>query len=278
MLYGQPLSYSFLFASCMKQISSKDNPRYKHWYKVAQGKVKHEVLLEGTHLCEMSLSTMGAPEQVILREDVLQIESGQGDTQLQDLLAELKREQIIVLPAHLFQALTSVPSPQGILFHIKVPIVDVIPQAQKTSVYLERIQDPGNLGTIIRTCAAADIEAIYLSPACVNPWSTKVLRSAQGAHFSLNLYTNVDAQTFFAVNRLPVYVTYLSEQAQSLYATQIPKDLIWVFGNEGQGVSNDILNLAQEQIFIPQSSRVESLNVGVACGIVLFEHKRQWQA
>ena len=268
----------FLFACCMKQISSKDNPRYKHWYKVAQGKVRHEVLLEGTHLCEMSLRTLGVPEQVILREDVLQIESGQGDAQLHNLLAELEQEQIVVLPANLFQALSSVPSPQGILFHIKVPIAELIPQPQKTSVYLERIQDPGNLGTIIRTCAAADIETIYLSPACVNPWSTKVLRSAQGAHFTLNLYTNVDVQTFFATNRLPVYVTYLSAQAKSLYTTQFPKELIWVFGNEGQGVSGEVLNLAQEQVFIPQSSRVESLNVGVACGIVLFEHKRQWQA
>ena len=260
----------------MKFITSKDNPRYKHWLKVAQAKVKHEALLEGTHLCEMWLAQHGWPEQVIVREDLVQSIVNVGDSQLRSLLTHLDAQQLLVLPDNLFQALNSIPSPQGILFHIKVPIPERIPTPEGNSVYLERIQDPGNLGTIIRTCAAADVDAIYLSPACVNPWTSKVLRSAQGAHFAIKIFTHVEARTFFAQNSLPVYATYLSDKARSLYHTQLPEQLIWVLGNEGQGISDELMEFADEQIFIPQSSKVESLNVGVACGLVLLEQKRQW--
>ena len=75
---------------------------------------------------------------------------------------------------------------------------------------------------------------------------------------------------------MPVYATYLSDKARSLYHTQLPEQLIWVLGNEGQGISDELMEFADEQIFIPQSNKVESLNVGVACGLVLFEQKRQW--
>lgn len=266
----------FLIVDAMKFISSKDNPRFKHWLKVSQAKVKHEVLLEGTHLCEMWFAQYGLPEQVIIREDVVQSATGAGDRQLQALLKQLGAEQLLVLPDNLFQALNSVPSPQGILFHCKVPYSHEITIPTNTSIYLERIQDPGNLGTIIRTCAAADVEAIYLSPACVNPWSSKVLRSAQGAHFSVKIYTHVEPADLFTQNTLPVYATYLSAGASNLYKTSLPQQLIWLLGNEGQGISDELIRYADEQIFIPQSNKVESLNVGIACGLVLFEQRRQW--
>lgn len=286
----------------MKLISSKDNPLYKHWYKIAQGKIKQEVLLEGVHLCQMWLEHYGQPERAIIRWDETQqgmsLERGQvrdshvfrqetsktglathpskhADAQLQDLVQQLDDNRVCEVSPALFHALNSVPSPQAILFQVSITQEQEIPLPVNSAVYLDRIQDPGNLGTIIRTCAAAGIESIYLSPACVNAWGNKVLRSAQGAHFAVKLYSQVEAHWFFTHNRLPVYVTHLSERAQSLYATAFPEHIVWVFGNEGQGVSEEISAFADTHIFIPQSEHVESLNVGVACGIALFEQRRQ---
>lgn len=254
----------------MKLITSKENALYKHWVRVGQSKIKNEILLEGTHLCEMWLKHKAQPRHIILRQ-----ESSYTDVGLQRILQELDGQEIHVLSDKLFQSLNSVPSPQAILFHVEIESSEQFPPANGNTVYLDRIQDPGNLGTIIRTCAAAGVNALYLSPGTVNVWSPKVIRSAQGAHFSLNIYTQVAAKDFFAQAQLPIYVTHLSNQAKNLYQLDFTERVIWVFGNEGQGVGEEIIRYATEQVYIPQSARVESLNVGVACGVALFEQRRQ---
>lgn len=254
----------------MKNITSKDNSIYKQLLKVAQNKVKTETLLEGYHLCQMYKAYGQSLRKVILLEGV-----DYSSSEWVSLLEGYEEYQLLLLSPTLFKSLNHVESPQPIIFWIDIPTPNQIPLPNRTTVFLDRIQDPGNLGTILRTCVAVGIESIYLSKGCVNPWTSKVLRSGQGAHFALNLYTQVDSLSFLEKNTLPLYITYLDKEAKNLYQADLRQELVWVMGNEGQGVADCFLSYPHQAIFIPQSDKVESLNVGVACSLVLYEQYRQ---
>src|SRR5690606_4396398 len=127
------------------------------------------------------------------------------------------------------------------------------------------------------TAAAAGIDQAFLSPGCAGAWSPKVLRSAQGAHFAMRLYEEVDLAALHARLRVPLMATAL-EQAQSLYQQPLPRECAWLMGNEGQGVAAELLDLADCRVFIPQAAGVESLNVAAAAAICLFEQRRQLSA
>lgn len=144
----------------------------------------------------------------------------------------------------------------------------------QNSLWLDRVQDPGNVGTLLRTAAAAGIQHAYLSAGCAAAWSGKVLRSAQGAHFVLTIYEGVNFQTECERLSIPLVATALHD-ANSLYETPLPEKCVWIFGNEGQGVDAQLLAQASLRVFIPQQPNVESLNVAVASGICLFEQRRQ---
>lgn len=261
-----------------KLIDSKNNPTFKKFLRVANNREKKYCILEGVHLCQEFLKK---PRGLKLQHAVFQSSTLQKAYETNEA-TELKvlydnfSPQVLILADNLFKQLCEVPSPQGVLLIVEVIQREssVIPLSE-TMVLLDRLQDPGNLGTIIRTTAAAGIEHLVLSSASVNPWSSKVLRSAQGAHFSLNIYTDCDLDILLKRLKVPIYATALDAKAESLYGSLLAKDCAWLLGNEGQGVSDVLLAQATKHIFIPQSDKVESLNVAVACGIVLFEHRRQ---
>jgi TrmH family RNA methyltransferase len=140
---------------------------------------------------------------------------------------------------------------------------------------LDQVQDPGNVGTVLRTAVAVGLEAVYLTPGCASVWSQKVLRSAQGAHFSIQIHEQVDGVALLEKAALPVLVTSLGPDAQDLYESSLPDQGIWVFGNEGQGVSPALLTKANQCLFIPQAPGVESLNVAIATALCLYEQRRQ---
>lgn len=131
------------------------------------------------------------------------------------------------------------------------------------------------MGTLLRTAAAAGLREVYVSSGCVAAWSPKVLRSAQGAHFSLDIHENVDLLALRKRLNIPLLVTALDD-AQPLYEADLPRHAAWVFGNEGRGVAPELIAAADLRISIPQSPAVESLNVAVAAGICLFEHRRRY--
>ncbi|WP_308217600.1 TrmH family RNA methyltransferase [Paenalcaligenes niemegkensis] len=174
----------------------------------------------------------------------------------------------------LLRSLSKVEQPQGIAFAVSMPTQSPDGPLDGAALLLDRIQDPGNLGTLLRTAAAADIGQVFLSEGCADVWSQKVLRSAQGAHFNLSLYEQVDLHHLIRHSKVQVFATSLDD-AQSLYQIRIPSSAAWVFGNEGQGVEAALQQKATARVFIPQSARVESLNVAIAAGICLFEQRRQ---
>jgi TrmH family RNA methyltransferase len=153
-----------------------------------------------------------------------------------------------------------------------------VPNEQnRFALLLEDIQDPGNLGSMLRSAAAAGCEEVFLSPGCADAWSPKVLRAAMGGHFALRIYEQQD---------LPGVAKALSGQllaaslhaSLSLYDCDLHGNVAFMVGNEGAGLSESMLQLATQQITIPMHNNVESLNAAAATAICLFEAVRQRHA
>jgi len=179
----------------------------------------------------------------------------------------------IVLSAALFDQLSPVEHPTGILGLLDIP--QAVPRLSACCVLLENIQDPGNLGSILRSAAAAGVDAVYLSQGCAEAWSPKALRAGMGAHFGLAVHEQQHlAEVATACDS--VIATTLGA-TQSLYATDLTGRVAFVFGNEGAGLSPELLAHATCQVTIPMPGKVESLNVAAAAAICMFERVRQLQ-
>ncbi|AHG64029.1 TrmH family RNA methyltransferase [Advenella mimigardefordensis] len=253
----------------MKNIQSKDNLVVRQAMKVAAGRDKTRILLEGVHLCEEWLKRYDPPESVLVQASAVD------RPEIARLLAITDTARQYLLADALFNAIATVQTPQGIMFVATRPVPAAISRLSTTALWLDRLQDPGNLGTILRTAAAAGVKDILLSAGCVGAWSPKVLRSAQGAHFALDIYEHQHFPDIRDRLDMPILASSLVPGARSLYEDALPAACLWVVGNEGQGVHPDILTVADQCIFIPQSDAVESLNAAVATAILLFEQRRQ---
>ena len=297
----------------MKHISSRDNPLYKRLLRIAAGKrdggghwsegrdgdagaadragrqgrppVSHaeepgpiaperpeprHVVLEGVHLCQSWLQHAGVPELALF--DVQRLES---QAELRALAARLPSALCHTLEPRLAKGLSQVEHGQGVYFLAAAPARALPGRIDHCCLWLDRVQDPGNLGTLLRTAAAAGIAHAYLSRGSAWAWSAKALRSGQGAHFAMAIYEQVDLMAARGRLAVPLVATSLDD-AQSLYDAPLPARCAWVLGNEGQGVDPALLKAADMRVFIPQSEGVESLNVAVAAGVCLFEQRRRF--
>jgi len=143
------------------------------------------------------------------------------------------------------------------------------------AVYLDRVQDPGNVGTVLRTCAAVGVRRVITSPGTAFCWSPKVLRAAMGAHFHLDIHEGVPPSELLA--RLAVEAVATTADAPAgLWQADLRGPRVWLLGNEGQGLEAALLAApGVRRVSIPQSEAVESLNVGVAAAVCLYEQLRQ---
>ena len=158
---------------------------------------------------------------------------------------------------------------------IGLPQASSLPQAGDC-VVLEQVQDPGNVGTVLRSAAASGVANVILSGESADVWSPKVLRAGMGAHFLLNLYPRTDLSTWRAGYTGKVWATALTERDNhSLYALDLREPAAWVFGNEGSGVSADMLAEVSGTVKIPMLGATETLNVAMAATVCLFEQMRQ---
>lgn len=256
----------------MKHIESRSNPLYKQLYKwqSSAGRRDEPVLLEGVNLCESWLAMGKQPKYAIF--DIERV----NQTHLLDLIDKLNPDVCLTMSGSLLGNLSSVDTDQGVLFVAQPTIHPVPEKISESIVMLDRLQDPGNVGAILRTCAAAGIKRVFASVGTAGLWSPKVLRSAQGAHFVLKLHEQMDLMLITEALSIPLIVTTL-EEARDLYQTVLPKQAAWVFGNEGQGVAQTLLKRADIRVKIMHDHAVESLNVTVASGVCLFEQRRQHQ-
>lgn len=261
----------------MKSIASRDNPDYRLLNRVLAGKrVAGErydnitrIALEGVHLCESWLQSVGQPDLAFFDETRI------AHPEIAEVLRQIEPARIRLCSPALMRAASQVVQGQGLIFLAQSPCPVGPSRIRENCLWLDRVQDPGNMGTLLRTAAAAGILQVFLSEGCVAAWSPKVLRSAQGAHFALQIHENQDLQALRERLDIPLLVTAL-ENGRSLYEADLPPQAAWVFGNEGRGVAPEIITAADLRIYIPQAPAVESLNVAIAAGICLFEQRRRF--
>lgn len=260
----------------LKTITSRDHPVVKQFVKLQKSvqfrQQSNLAVLDGIHLIQAYLATAQFPECLVVSE------SGQKNDEIAALLQMCMvqhKTQVILTADHVFQKMSPLQSPSGILASITLPHV-VWPAwpAHDSCVLLEAIQDPGNLGTILRTAAGASIDHIYLSPGCTDAWSPKTLRAAMGAHFVLNIYT--DCNLIGIADQFQGQVLGTSPTAtKHLYQIDLTQPTAFVFGNEGAGLSKELQQVVGEMISIPMPGKIESLNAAAAATVCLFEKVRQ---
>ena len=278
----------------LRSIQSRDNAQYKQlkqWANSSQARRKSGMtLLDGVHLCEAWLQHRGVPTLCVVAESALshpevaalvaQCESNTNSNAKSNSSTNSNAgaAECVLLPDALFTPLGQVEHGVGILFAVKVPDAassgHASPSLQSAALLLDSVQDPGNLGTILRTAAAAGIQQIFCGPGTAAVWSPKVLRAGMGAHFVLEITEDVDLAQLIQQASVPVYATQ-PDAPKTIYTADLRAPSAWLFGHEGQGVSEQLLALATERLAIPQSSQVESLNVAASVAICLFEQRRQ---
>jgi RNA methyltransferase, TrmH family len=256
----------------MKIVTSKDNPLFKQLLKLAQSsrerKKNQQTLIEGIHLAQTYREAMGLPKALVISA------AGVGHKEIETLIARCKPLEPVVLSDALFHELSSLETPVGIIAQIETPAPISVPANMDYCVMLEDIQDPGNLGSILRSAAAAGVKHVVLSKGCVFAWSPRVIRAAMGAHFLLTIYEQqnlIGVLENFAGKKL---ATALRGET-SLYDTDLRGPLALMIGNEGAGLSPALAALADETVTIPMPGKMESLNAAAAAAICLFERVRQ---
>jgi TrmH family RNA methyltransferase len=258
----------------IKSITSRDNPLYKELKQLATSSQARRktgrTLLDGVHLCEAYLQQGGLPALCVVSE------TAKEHPEVNTILGQCQAVQVscIVLPDALHHAVSQVEHGINLLFVIETPRSDGEALLSRASVLLDNLQDPGNLGSILRSAAAAGISDVFCSQGTAFAWSPKVLRAGMGAHFMLHIRENVDLATLIKNGRVPVVATS-SHARQQLYEVDLRQPVAWLFGHEGQGVDPELLPLATYQVVIPHLGQVESLNVAASAAVCFFEQVRQ---
>ena len=256
----------------MKHISSADNPQFKALLKLVQSARERRLagysLLDGAHLLDAYQRQVGVPEQLVLSP------AGLENAEIQALIERAPHTPQVLLSNGLFKQLSSVATPTGVITVVKTPRREGPPAKLDTCVMLEDIQDPGNLGSILRSAAGAGIRHICLSKTSVHSWSPRVLRAGMGAHFMLDIHEQCDLVAIAQGFSGRVIAT-VKDSAASIYEMDLTGNIALIFGNEGQGITPELQAQAHDRASIPMPGAMESLNVGVAAGICLFEARRR---
>ncbi|GGC12716.1 TrmH family RNA methyltransferase [Pseudoduganella buxea] len=258
----------------MKTITSRDNAQYKdlkHLATSSQARRKAgRTLLDGVHLCETWLQLRGLPEQCIVSESAMH------NGEVAAIVARVTADHghCLCLPDALYAPLSQVEHGVGLMFLVETPQRATPAALSVNAVLLDNVQDPGNVGSILRSAAAAGVKQVFCSPGTAFCWSPKVLRAAMGAHFVLDIFENAELAPL--LREAPIATLATSGYAeQRLFDVDLKRPVAWVFGHEGQGVSDELLSLARYRVVIPHLGQVESLNVAACAAVCFFEQVRQ---
>jgi RNA methyltransferase, TrmH family len=258
--------------SGLKHITSRDNPSFKELAKLANSSRERRkrglTVLDGVHLIEAYSQRFGVPQALFVAEGKAQGEEIRG------LLERLQPIAPTLLSDGLFKEVSRVETPTGVVAVVATPAVTEAPAQLDFCLLLEDIQDPGNLGSILRSAAAAGIEHVFVSAGSVFAWSPRVLRAAMGAHFVLNIHEGANLAARAAKFHGKVIASVLRGDA-SLFEADLTGPLVLLVGNEGSGLSPELLATATHRVTIPMPGRIESLNAAAAAAICLFERVRQ---
>lgn len=251
-----------------RRISSRDNPAVSALRAIVDEPRRCGLaLIDGIHLVSAALESGAVVRQVLLSD------SGLRRFEIAALLQNIPDVEQLNLSDGLFRDLTGVATPAGIAAVIEIPAA-CTSDPTGDAVLLDAVQDAGNVGTILRTVAAAGVRDVLLGPGCAGAWSARVLRAGQGAHFALRLREQVDLAAVVGESAAQSIAT-VADGGISLYDIDLRAPVLWLVGNEGAGLSAPLRALARVCATIPVAEGVESLNVASATAICLFEARRQ---
>ena len=259
----------------MQTITSKDNELIKHIRTLKDKKYRdesNEYVVEGVKLVEEAVKENAKIKQIIVCEDTTR--TYEIPTHI---MLEIARYECISVSNKIFNIITQVTNPQGIMAIIEKNAQDAqIDYSQDIIVVLDDVQDPGNLGTILRTVDSIGLNQIIVSKGTADAFNSKVVRSTMGAIFRIKIIEVENlAQAIKEMRKHHFKLMVTSLQTKnSIYDIDFNKKII-VIGNEANGVSKEIQDMADEKAKIPMLGRTESLNASVAAGVVMYEYVRQ---
>jgi len=256
----------------MTLITSSDNPRFREFLGLAESARDRRqaglALIDGVHLIDSYRLRLGTPSHLVVSS------SGQQRPEVAALRRTLEAVPLLELSEALFRRLSTVQTPTGIIALIPIPAPRPVPDDPEACVLLEDVQDPGNLGSILRSTAAAGLRQVYLSAQCADLWSPRVLRAGMGAHFHLDCFADTDLAGFAATFPGRLIATHL-RATESVFKVDLTGQIGLIFGNEGAGVSRELLDKVASVVAIPMPGQTESLNIAAAAAVCLFERVRQ---
>jgi TrmH family RNA methyltransferase len=256
----------------MKRIASRDNEAYKSLARLALKASERRraglTVIDGAHLLAAFLDSGRKPEQLVVSD------GGLADAEIAALMARCGAVPVMLLADALFESLSALQAPTGLMAVVRTPGGEAVAPEASLVLFLEDIQDPGNVGTLLRSAAAAGATDVVLSPRCAFAWSPKVLRAGMGAHFVVNIVEGVEAGDFLGAYR-GGSVALDGSAPTSLYDLDLRSPTAFLVGNEGAGLSDATRRAARARARIPMPGRMESLNAGIAGSICLFEAVRQ---
>jgi len=238
-------------------LTSKDNPKVKRWIRLASDarfrRAEKRALIEGPHLLAAALQYGIRPLAVLATEDFTD--------------ASLLGERPVMLGKGVFRAIVEADTPQGVAAEIAIPAGK---KADGAAVFLEGVQDPANVGAIMRSAAAFGIARVVLDPGCADPWSPRALRAGMGGQFALSIVETKELGAEIDAFKGPVACT-VPRGGIGLADAPLDGAIAWLFGAEGRGLSDEALRRADLKVTIPMADGTESLNVAAAAAICLYQ-------
>lgn len=259
----------------MTVISSSANSQFKSLKLLASsGRERRRAsstVLDGPHLLSCYLASHGAPTLVAFSTHA------RDRPEIAALLKRCGEARVLEFSSALFEQLAPVEHPVGILAVVPIPRIAGTVHPGRFGVLLEGVQDPGNVGGIVRTAAAAGVERVMLSAGCADPWAPRTLRAGMGGHFATDVCGGVDLAAALDGYDGSVVVT-VARGGRLPQEVDLTGPTAFVFGGEGAGLSEALQARADVRVTIPMAAGIESLNVGAAAAVLLFERVRQRHA
>lgn len=246
-------------------ITSKDNEIIKNIKKLKEKKYRLDsYIVEGIKMVKEAISENQEIALIAIREDF-------------KIDFDTKNTKIVIISNKIFNDISDVKTPQGILAVIKKNQNNQIETNSDYILALDSLQDPGNMGTIIRTADSANINQIIINKTTVDPYSPKVIRSTMGAIYRTNIIEVEDLKATLKEMKLKGFqiITTDLKATQSIYDINYNNKTVVVIGNEANGVSQEILQTADKKVIIPMLGKTESLNASIAASIMIYEYVRQ---
>lgn len=251
----------------VRHVTSRDNALFRELLDLAESRqerrARGQTLLDGEHLLAEAVGAGILPRRLVVDAEAGSFERWR---------ERLPDVPVIALAPALFKRVSPVATPTGLVAVIDIPRADG-PATDGFAVLLDDIQDPGNLGALLRTAAAAGVADVFLSRGCADAWSPKALRGGQGGHFRLRIREGCDLVACARERQGPIYAAALGAE-RDLYGLDLAGPVAFAFGNEGAGLSEALLR-ETTAFSIPMAGAVESLNVAAAAAVCLFERLRQ---